>query len=143
MLFLPIRAKLATWSAVAHIQPINSINSNLLRHFHQSVTSLPSRQIFHVSSITHPLLFVNVLEWKEIYSLPLRTSLDTKSREFQYKLLNRCLFTNSFLNKIGIIPSPAYSFCGEMNESLEPFLFVVVILRISGLRLLNGLIIKG
>ena len=36
--------------------------------------------------------FVNVLEWKEIYSLPFRTSLDTKSREFQYKLLNRCLF---------------------------------------------------
>ena len=67
-------------------------------------------------------LFVNdVLEWKEIYSLPFRTSLDTKSREFQYKLLNRCLVTNSFLNKIGIIPSPACSFCGEMNESLEHF----------------------
>ena len=66
--------------------------------------------------------FVNdVLEWKEIYSLPFRTSLDTKSREFQYKLLNRCLVTNSFLNKIGIIPSPACSFCGEMNESLEHF----------------------
>ena len=44
-------------------------------------------------------LFVNVvLESKEIYSLPFRTSLDTKSREFQYKLLNRCLVTNSFLN---------------------------------------------
>ena len=66
--------------------------------------------------------FVNdVLEWTEIYSLPFRTSLDTKLREFQYKLLNRCLVTNSFLNKIGIIPSPAYSFCSEMNESLEHF----------------------
>ena len=66
--------------------------------------------------------FVNdVLEWKEIYSSPFRISLDTKSREFQYKLLNRCLVTNSFLNKIGIIPSPACSFCGEMNESLEHF----------------------
>ena len=53
--------------------------------------------------------------------MPFRTSLDTKSREFQYKLLNRCLVTNSFLNKIGIIPSPACSFCGEMNESLEHF----------------------
>ena len=59
--------------------------------------------------------------YQEIYSLPFRTSLDTKSREFQYKLLNRCLITNSFLNKIGIIPSPACSFCGEMNESLEHF----------------------
>ena len=63
----------------------------------------------------------DVLEWKEIYSLPFCTSLDTKSCEFQYKLLNRCLVTNSFLNKIGIIPSPACSFCGELNESLEHF----------------------
>ena len=52
----------------------------------------------------------DVLEWKEIYSLSFRTSLDTKSREFQYKLLNRCLVTDSFLSKIGIIPSPACSF---------------------------------
>ena len=36
-------------------------------------------------------------------------------RKSQCKLLNRCLATNSFLNKIGIIPSPACSFCGEMN----------------------------
>lgn len=35
--------------------------------------------------------FVNdVLEWKEIYSLPFRIALDSRSREFQYKLLNRC-----------------------------------------------------
>ena len=38
-----------------------------------------------------------------------------------FQLLNRCLVTNSFLNKIGIIPSPACSFCGEMNKSLEHF----------------------
>ena len=69
--------------------------------------------------------FVNdVLEWKEIYSLPFLTSLDTKSHEFQYKLLNRCLVTNSFLNKIGIIPSPAGSFCGEMNESPPEHFFI-------------------
>ena len=45
-------------------------------------------------------LFINDdLECKEIYSLPqFRTSLDTKSREFQDKLLNRCLVTNCFLS---------------------------------------------
>ena len=61
------------------------------------------------------------LEWKEIYSLPFCTSLDTKSREYQYKLLNRCLVTNSFLSKIGIISSLACSFYGEMSESFEHF----------------------
>ena len=46
-------------------------------------------------------LFINdYLEWKEIDNLPFHTSLDTKLREFQYKLLNRCLVTNSFLSKI-------------------------------------------
>ena len=31
-----------------------------------------------------------------------RATLDTKSREFQYKLLNRCLVTNAFLFKVGL-----------------------------------------
>ena len=39
--------------------------------------------------------FINdVLEWKEIYALPFRVALDTKLREFQYKLLNRCLVSS-------------------------------------------------
>ena len=34
-------------------------------------------------------IFVNdTLNWKKIYSLPYRVALDTKTREFQYKLLN-------------------------------------------------------
>ena len=44
---------------------------------------------------------------------------DTKSREFQYKILNRYLVTNSFLCKIGLITSPLCTFCERENESLE------------------------
>ena len=92
------------------------VSKTLYRELRNRVITPPTAQL---NFNTH---FVNdVLEWKEIYSLPFRTSLDTKLREFQYKLLNRCLVTNSFLNKIGIIPSPACSFCGELNESLEHF----------------------
>lgn len=92
------------------------ISKTIYKELRNRIITPPTAQL---NFKTH---FVNdVLEWKEIYSLPFRTSLDTKSREFQYKLLNRCLITNSFLNKIGIIPSPACSFCGEMNESLEHF----------------------
>ena len=61
----------------------------------------------------------DVLEWKEIYSLPFRATLDTKSREFQYKLLNRCLVTNAFLFKVGLASTPTCSFCGDMDESLK------------------------
>ena len=59
------------------------------------------------------------LDWRKIYSLPHRVALDTKSREFQYKLLYRCLATNLFLSKISIVASPLCSFCGVMDESLE------------------------
>ena len=60
---------------------------------------------------------------KKIYSLPYRVALDTKTFESQYKLLNRCLVTNAFLRKIGFIPSPAFSLCGESDESLEHLFF--------------------
>ena len=61
----------------------------------------------------------DVLEWKAIYSLPFRATLDTKSREFQNELLNRCLVTNAFLFKVGVVSTPACSFCGDIDESLE------------------------
>ena len=51
--------------------------------------------------------------------MPFRATFDTKSREFQYKLLNRCLITNAFLFKVGLASTPACSFCGDMDESLE------------------------
>ena len=62
------------------------------------------------------------LEWQEIYSFPSKVLIDTKSREFQYKILNRYLTTNSFLHKIGLIASPLCTFCGLESKSLEHLL---------------------
>ena len=62
------------------------------------------------------------LEWNEIYNLPFKVLNDTKSREFQYKILNRYLTTNAFLYKIGLIASPLCAFCGAESESLEHLL---------------------
>ena len=36
-------------------------------------------------------------EWTKIYSLPFKVSLDTKLRAFQYKFLNRIVYTNDKL----------------------------------------------
>ena len=67
------------------------VSKTLYRELRNRVVTPPTAQL---NFNTH---FVNdVLEWKEIYSLQFRTSLDTKLREFQYKLLNRCL---KFLSK--------------------------------------------
>ena len=51
------------------------------------------------------------LEWNEIYKLPFKVAVDTRSREFQYKILNRYLATNSLLKKMGKIDSSSCSFC--------------------------------
>ena len=39
------------------------------------------------------------LDWHDIYKLPFSVLIDTKSREFQYKIFNRYLTTNSFHHK--------------------------------------------
>ena len=49
-------------------------------------------------------------------------SSSTNYSEFQFRLLNKCLVTNVFLNNIGVSPSPACSLCGKENESLEHIL---------------------
>ena len=51
-------------------------------------------------------------------------SVDTKSREFQYRILNRYLTTNSFLYKIGLANSPLCTFCKQESESLEHLLII-------------------
>ena len=66
------------------------------------------------------------LNWKEIYSLPFKVALDTKSREFQYKILNRYLVTNTFLKKIGKADFSACSFFGVADESLKDQLLSIV-----------------
>ena len=60
-------------------------------------------------------------DWNEIYSLSLKVSLETKIREFQYKVLNRdIVFTNEkFFIKIKMIDSPQCTFCKNEIEFLE------------------------
>ena len=77
------------------------------------------------------------LEWKEIYSLPFKVLNDTKSREFQYKILNRYLTMNAFLHKIGLIASPLCTFCGAGSESLEHLLITLITLIIRWCRNVN------
>ena len=95
--------------------PINkAVSKTIYKELRNRVISTPSAQKKYNS------YFVNdILDWSAIYSLPHRVTSDTKLREFQFKLLNRYLVTNDFLNKIGVLPSPACSFCGKESESLE------------------------
>ena len=93
------------------------MSKTIYKEFRNRVITIPSAQK------KYSCCFINdTLDWKEIYGLPHRVTSDTKLREFQFKLLNRYLVTNVFLNKIGVLPSPACSLCGKENESLEHIL---------------------
>ena len=63
------------------------------------------------------------IDWKKIYSLVFSVTLDTSLRVFQYKLLNRIVFTNNKLYKFKIVDSPLCTFCKIEEESLEHILF--------------------
>ena len=61
----------------------------------------------------------NNLDWANIYKIPFNSTLDTRTRAFQLKILHRILFTNSALFKMKISATPLCTFCGLESETLE------------------------
>ena len=55
--------------------------------------------------------------WKNTYSLPRKVTLDSKTRIFQYKILNNILCLNHQMFHINIVSSPLCSF-GESSETV-------------------------
>ena len=64
-----------------------------------------------------------VINWQKVYSLAFQTTLESKIREFQYKILNCIVFTNEKLSRIGLVESPSCTFCHEVAESVEHLFF--------------------
>ena len=67
--------------------------------------------------LTQSLMKASVASVWTVHSL--LVALDTKSQEFQHKIINKYLVTNTFLKKIGNIDSSLCTFCGMLDESLE------------------------
>ena len=55
--------------------------------------------------------------WKRIYLLPKRVTLDTNLRMFQYKLLNNVLYLNNVIFRFKKVDSPLSSYCNEEKET--------------------------
>ena len=67
------------------------------------------------------------IDWKKLYSLAsFETTLDTKLRKFQYKILNLIIFTNEKLHRFKMVDSPLCAFCNAEEESLEHLLYYCV-----------------
>ena len=63
------------------------------------------------------------IDWKRVYLLSLRTTLETKLREFQFKILDRIVFTNEKLFRFGTAESDKCVFCQTEVKSIEHLLF--------------------
>ena len=56
--------------------------------------------------------------WPKIYTLASKCTIETKTRVFQYKILNNILYLNKQLYKMRLKESPLCSFCSEEEETL-------------------------
>ena len=60
----------------------------------------------------------------KIYTLASECTIETKTRVFQYKILNNILYLNKQLNKMRLKESPLCSFCSKEEETFT-HLFLV------------------
>ena len=67
--------------------------------------------------------------WKKIYILIRNTTLDTKARMFQYKVLHNTLYVNKMLFKFGKVISPRCSFCKLHEETIIHLFYDCLIVK--------------
>ena len=80
------------------------------------------------TEINQQLKYPNTaINWQKFYSLAFQTTLESKSREFQYKILNCVVFTNEKLCCFGLVESPICTFRQQVAESVEHLLFFCTI----------------
>ena len=63
------------------------------------------------------------IDWKSVYLLSFRTILETKLKEFQFKILNGIVFTNEKLFRFDMAESDKCAFRQTEVESVEHLLF--------------------
>ena len=56
------------------------------------------------------------IDWEEVYLTPLKITIESQLRVFQYKILNNVLCLNNRLFKMGYAKSPLCSLCKRENE---------------------------
>ena len=84
---------------------------------------IESIQVYPSARVKYTSLFSTCnLDWDSIYLIPHLVTLDTKTRTFQYKVLNQIIFTNKTPYKMRLVDSPLCTFCKISDESLEHLL---------------------
>ena len=95
------------------------VTSKLVYNAFRSLKQTPATAKTKISKIYPDL----AIDWKKLYSLAFETTLDTKLREFLYKILNLIIFANKKLHRFKMVDSPLCAFCNSEKESLENLLY--------------------
>ena len=59
------------------------------------------------------------IDWKQIYSMPFKCTIETKCHYFQFRFIHKVLPTNEYLSKIGIKDNEKCSFCKTNVETMK------------------------
>ncbi len=69
------------------------------------------------------ILGTNIEEWKGIYKSIYLTTISTKLRDFQFRLLHRTIVTNKKLTQMKLSNNDKCTFCNNETETIEHLLF--------------------
>ena len=62
---------------------------------------------------------IEYTDWNKIFTLPKKTTIDSQTRIFQYKILHRILPTNDLLHKYNLRDNPMCEQCPVTIDTLE------------------------
>jgi hypothetical protein len=97
--------------------PLNKITSKMLYwEFIEKKFVKPTSQKYLSTKLEN-----TNIDWKLVYNRIYETTIDTKLRMFQYKLLNNCLYLNQKLHLFKLVESANCSMCSYNIETIEHF----------------------
>ncbi|RUA06576.1 MAG: hypothetical protein DSY43_01730, partial [Gammaproteobacteria bacterium] len=99
------------------LTPVNKVNAKMI---YWKLTKRKFKKATSQRSIAEKLGETDI-EWSSVYSRIYQSTIDTKLRAFQYKILNNCLYLNQKLFLFKLVESPNCTFCFHHIESIEHF----------------------
>ena len=103
----------------AKLYPLSKLSSQEIYSCLIAAKIKPPTSHAYFSRIFH----TDTMPWKKIYTLARSITIDSYSRNFQYKCLNNILYLNLSLFRMGISESPLCSYCQLQNETVQHLFF--------------------
>ena len=98
------------------------VNTKKSRDYYSLLISIKAK-VPNAITFLHRDFKLSEKELQQVFLLPHKVALEPYVRAFQYKVLNRILYTNEKLHKIGFTPHKDCTFCKSESETLTHLLY--------------------